>query len=108
MVGRYPGFIQSMLQSPCPEIRFLCRVAAADINSTTRGNINYITTLTGRSPLQYSAGLIKSALPVQVVPPEQQWRLGLLTALLTLRREKHIAVEETERLEAMLASLCST
>lgn len=108
VISRYPGFLQSLLQSPCPEVRVLCRVAAADPDSTTRANINYLQEMTGYSPRHYSSTVIKAAIPCAVVPSEQQWRLGLLSSLLSLRSEKHQSCEDTTRVEAMLASLCST
>ena len=108
VVGRFPGFLESMLDSPSQEVRILCRVAAADVNSTTRANIDYVTELSGYSPLQYGEQVIKSGLHLQSVPVEQQWRVGLLTSLLSLRREKHLNCEDTDRVESMLGSLCST
>ena len=39
VVGRYPGFLQSLLQSPSLEVQVLSRVAVADPSSTTRKNI---------------------------------------------------------------------
>ena len=44
----------------------------------------------------------------QAVPMEQHWRLGLLSFLLSLRREKHRSQEDTNRVEAMLVFLCTT
>ena len=45
---------------------------------------------------------------MQTVPQEQQWRLGLLSSLLSLHREKYLNQEDTDRVEAMLVSLCTT
>ena len=108
VTARYPGFIHSLLQSPCPEVRVLCRVASADPDSTKNANIQYVKDVTGYSPKEYSSSVIKSSLPRVRVPPEQQWRLGLLSSLLSLRLEKHQSCEETARVEAMIVSFCST
>ena len=108
VLGRYPGFLQSLLESPSQEVRFLSRVTLADRGSVTYDNIQYLKSLSGLSPVIYSAARIKSALPKQSVPTEQQWRLGLLSSLLSLKKEKFQSQEDTDRVESMLASLCST
>ena len=108
VLGRFPGFLQSLLESPSPEVRFLARVVVADGGSVTSENICHIKNVSGLSPLRYGGSRIKCSLPCQTVPPEQQWRLGLLSSLLSLRREKHRSQEDINRVEAMLVSLCTT
>merc|ERR1719319_435807 len=108
VLGRYPGFLQSLLQSPSLEVQLLSRVAAADPSFTTRQNIEYVRDISGVDPKQYGAACVAASLPTSQVPEEQQWRLGLLTSLLALRQEKYFSQEDSSRVEAMLASLCST
>ena len=108
VLGRYPGFLQSLLQSPSPEVQVLCQVAAADPSSTPRQNIEYVKQVSGVDPMRYGAACVAASLPTSQVPEEQQWRLGLLTSLLALRQEKYLSQEDSSRVEAMLASLCST
>ena len=108
VLGRFPGFMSSLLESPSPEVRFLARVTVADKASVTSENCQYVERLTGLSPVKYCLARIKSALPRLAVPPEQQWRMGLLSSLLALRKEKYRSQEDTNRVEAMLISLCST
>ena len=86
VLGRFPGFLHTLLESPSPEVRFLARVAVADRGSVTSENIQHVKTLSGLSPLQYNGARIKAALPRQSVPVEQQWRLGLLSSLLSLSK----------------------
>ena len=80
----------------------------SDGGSVTSDNIRHIKSVSGLSPLRYGGARIKCALPCQSVPQEQEWRLGLLSSLLSLRREKHRSLEDTDRVEAMLVSLCTT
>ena len=108
VLGRFPGFLHSIMESPSPKVYFLARVMVADRGSVTRDNVDYVKGVCGLSPLQYSGRMIKGALPMQTVPQEQQWRLGLLSSLLSLRREKYLNQEDTDRVEAMLVSLCTT
>ena len=42
------------------------------------------------------------------VPDGELWRLGLLDRLLALRTERQEDSDNTKRLVAMIASLCST
>ena len=97
--------MNSLMESPSPEVRFLARVTVADKASVTSENCQYVKRLTGLSPVQYGAARIKAALPRQSVPLEQQWRLGLLSSLLSLRKEKYRSQEDTARVEAMVVSL---
>ena len=108
VLARVPGFLISLLESPSAEVRFLSRVVAPDGGSVTSQNVRYFKKLTGLSPLQYGGITLKCALATQTVPPEQHWRLGLLSSLLSLRREKFRNQEETDRVESMLASRCNT
>ena len=71
-------------------------------------NIKYIDQLTCLSPWDYSGQRIKEQLPVQNVPEEQQWRLGLIEKLLDMRNLKHICAVDHTQISAWLDSLCST
>ena len=108
VVGRYPDFLQSLLQSPSLEVQVLSRVAVADPSSTTRKNIEYVKLLSGLHPAQYGSARVKAALPISTVPEEQRWRLGLLDSLLSMRQKKYQSQEDSSRVDAMLTSLCST
>ena len=108
VLARVSGFLSSVMESPSPEVRFLARVVVADGGSVTSENVRYVKSVSGLSPLKYGGSRMKCALPNQAVPTEQRWRLGLLSSLLALRREKHRSQEDTLRVEAMLVSLCTT
>ena len=108
VLARVPGFLSSIMESPSAEVRFLARLAVADGRSVTLENVRYVKRLPGLIPLRYSGTRLKCSLPSQAVPMEQHWRLGLLSSLLSLRREKHRSQEDTNRVEAMLVSLCTT
>ena len=63
MLAKYPGFFQSLLDSPSQEVVVLANVVARDPNSNTADNLVYIKELTELSPWTAS---IKFALPSQV------------------------------------------
>ena len=51
---------------------------------------------------------VKSMLPVEVVPENERWRLGLLDALLLERSSIEKEAGDTKRVIALISSLCST
>ena len=56
----------------------------------------------------YSSWRVRDFLPVQEVPEKESWRLGLLNSLLGMQTEKYLMVQDSERICAMIASLCNT
>ena len=108
VLSRYPGFVQSLLNSPSKEVRLLANIVARNPESTTYKNIKYIENLTDKSPWDYSGLVIRKRLPVQQIPDGEKWRIGLISKLLDMRRQKHLCVEDNTRISAWLDSLCST
>ena len=108
VLGRYSGFLSGLKRSPSSETRILVNIVARDPSSNTADNVRYIEELAGISPWSQTSVKVKAALPVKEVPDKEKWRLGLLQSLLELRKEKNLHIEDTERVTAMLGSLCST
>ena len=109
ILARYPGFFQSLLESPSKEVRMLVNMVKKDPRSTTCVNLRYIRMKTKLDEAeQFSSFRIRQELPIQEVPEEQQWRLGLLTSLLKKSKEKYTMVQDFKRITAMIDSLCST
>ena len=59
-------------------------------------------------PESYSSWKVREAQPVQRVPMNEMWRLGLLAKLMEIRRNKYMEVKDSQRITAMIDSLCST
>ena len=59
-------------------------------------------------PWVFSSQRIKLELPVRTIPENQQWRIGLMEKLMEMRCNKHLCVEDSARICAMLDSLCAT
>ena len=59
-------------------------------------------------PQFYSAPIVRLALPVKQVPESEKWRLGLLTSLMKVQREKQSRVEDTKHICGMIESLCNS
>jgi hypothetical protein len=108
ILARYPAFFQKLLNSPSKEIRLLANIVGRDSKSTTFRNLLYIQKLSGLDPWNFSSQRIKMKLPVKEVPDDQKWRIGLMSKLMEMKEEKHICVEDSTRICAMLDSLCST
>ena len=108
ILSRYPTFFQSLLNSPSREVALLARIAARDTRSVTHRNVAHIEKMSGLSPWDYGAKTIKSSLPTLQVPEEEKWRIGLLDTLLNMRRERNICLYDSQRITAMIDSLCNT
>jgi hypothetical protein len=97
VLSRYPGFYRNLLASPSREVRMLARMVSDDPRSTTCKNLRYLRELTSMEQAeQYSSWRIRKSLPVQEVPENEKWRLGLLTKLMELRLVKYHEVQENK------------
>ena len=72
-------------------------------------NLKYLSQLSGLShPEQWNSVKIREHLPVLSVPDSEKWRLGLITNLFKLKREKYHSAEDFQNISRMIDSLCST
>ena len=78
VLGRYPGFLKNLRESPSTEVRFLVNVLARDPSSNTAENIKYIKKLTGTCPWSSPASSVKATLPVQAVPDSEKRKALIL------------------------------
>ena len=109
VLSRYPRFYRSLASSVSREVRGLLKIVENDPRSTTFKNLKLIRERTGLSrPELFCARKIRSLLPSRKVPASEYWRLGLLTSLFTVKSEKYADVQDTERIVAMIHSLCNT
>ena len=87
----------------------LVNMVSKDPRSTTCRNLRYLRLVTKMDQAeQFSSSRIREALPVQHVPEKEKWRLGLLTSLLKMSKEKYTMVQDSKQITAMIDSLCST
>ena len=108
VLGRYSGFFRRLLDSPSKEVRMMAELAAGCAQTTTAANLAHLRQLTGLDPVLDSLQQLKQMLPRKEVPEKEQWRLGLLEQLLTLRSQQQSEGKDTKRVVALLSSLCST
>ena len=108
-MSRYSVFYRKLLQSPSREVQFLAKLVSTDPRSNTCSNLRYLVRMTSLDQPQYfTSARMRAALPVQTVPQSEEWRLGLIRSLISLRGEKWLKLEETKNIQSMLDSLCST
>ena len=108
VLGRYPGFYRRLCDSSSKEVRVMVELATGWAQTVTAINLGHLRQLTGLDPAVDSIRQIREALPVKEVPECEQWRLGLLDALLALRSERLKNKEDVISVIAQLSSLCST
>ena len=90
-------------------MRVLARMVSADPRSTTCRNLSYLREITGLANVEwYSSWRVRDSLPAMKVPEKERWRLGLLNSLLDMQSEKHLMVQDSKHICAMIDSLCST
>ena len=86
----------------------MAELVAKDARSTTAGNLAYLTSLIGLDCMSVDKLQVKSLLPVESVPDNESWRLGLLDILLQERGVLEKEGGDTKRVISMISSLCST
>ena len=84
------------------------RIVARDVRSVTSRNVKLIESVSGLSPWDYSKWRIKEKLTKTIVPANNEWRVGLLEKLLTLRQNKQASFDDTTQVDGMISSLCCT
>ena len=109
-MGRYPKFVKKLLDSPSKEVRFLSRVLLSDRRSQINKNVYYLSSVTSVNILEYPLYKYKQLLPRKSVPVSDQWRLGLLSALLNARKSKNFFSLNLNKSQCqdMIDSLCSS
>ena len=102
--SRYSKFVQKLLQSPSKEIRFLGKVLKSD----TRSNIWILNNLTNVNIILTNKYQMRSAILVDPIQGNDQWRVRLLNVLLDARKSNNCEDLNLnkEQLDSMIQSLC--
>ena len=106
--SKYSKFVQKLLQSPSKEIRFLSKVLKSDTRSTLGKNIWFLNNLTNVNIILTNKYQMRSAIPKNPIPENDQWRVRLLNVLLDARKSKNYEDLNLnkEQLDSMIQSLC--
>ena len=94
---RSVGFLSSLLNSPSPEVSVCARLCVRDVRTSLGSNIRYLRDMTGLDPWIAEKRSIMGRLhneEQEVVPVQDEWRIGYLKELLTQRLEAKYGCEE--------------
>ena len=108
ILSQYVSFLQRLRKSVSTEVRLMSYIAAADIRSTTGRNCHYLTQEFEIDPWTSSPHELKSRYRYYDVPDADSWRLPLLTTLLQQRYEVNACGEDSDTVDGLIESLCSS
>ena len=107
--ARYIGFYQSLVKSPSKEVAVISRIVGQDAASTTGNNLLSLRIETGLDAKTAPISKVKEALDVKMTVPEVDcWRLPLVSKYIKIRSELKTACENTDYIDDLLNSLCSS
>ena len=90
------------------EVSLMAEIVSKDARTNTAGNLAYLASLTSLDCTTVTKFEVKSLLPVENVPENETWRLGLLDTLLQERCCIEREGGDIRRVTAMISSLCAT
>ena len=108
ILSQYVSFLQRLRNSVSNEVRIMSYIAAADIRSTTGRNCHNLSQEFHIDPWTSSPSELKSRYSFCEVPDADSWRLPLLTTLLQQRYDLNACGEDTDTVDGLIESLCST
>ena len=105
----YVVFFRTLLGSSSLEVQFLAHLVMKDSRSTSckSSKLLEMKTYLG-NPCDFSSAKLKASLPIQNIPENEIWRLGLLKNLFILIDLKLSRMESTQDICAMIDSLLNT
>ena len=108
-LSRYVKFFRSLLSSPSKEVAIIARVIGQNATTTTGKNLLNISLETNlstwSSPLSKFHEVIEKE---REAPEEEKWRISLLQGYLKIRQEQLLSCCDTEYIDNLISSLCST
>ena len=110
ILSRYVKFVDSLLNSASPEVVAVANNAVNDEGSTTGANLFNLQQLTVLNSKEMSPARVMEALKKQdkTMPAAEQWRIPLLEKLMIARSQKEQTLQETNDINLLINSLCSS
>ena len=107
---RYVKFVRKLLSSKSDEVRLLANLVGRDAQSNTGNNLTRLWLETGLDPWSRSMDMFSQALTKarRQVPAQDIWRLEFLEKLLKRRSQLESNLENTDDINIIINSLCST
>ena len=108
ILSRFVKFFHGLTKCTGMETTTLAGLAQADARSTLGKNLRKITLETGKDARWAAPAIFRDCFKAIPVPEGDMWRIPLLARLLEERRDKEAMEEDTETVEELLNSLCSS
>ena len=108
ILSQYVSFLRRLRRSVSAEVRIMSMIAAADIRSTTGKNCYNIAREFDSNPWATSSIYFKSKYTMYEVAETDSWRLPLLENLLNQRYDLGVCGENTETVQGLIDSMCSS
>ena len=108
ILSRYVKFYRSLLNSPSHEVAVVARLVGKDAKSVTGKNLLNIRLETKLNVFSAPLQKIKDAISLATPPAPEQWKLYLLDKYISRRKDLRTRCEETNYLDNLIDSLCST
>ena len=110
ILSRYIKFVRSLLRSESPEVRSVANKLVRDRGSTTGINIARLREETRLNTWTASPAKVRHVLleAEQVVPDNEQWSIPLLQKLLEERQVMESDLSNTDNIDDLISSLCTS
>ena len=110
ILSRYVKFVQNLLTSPSPEVVAVANSAVNDRGSTTGANLFKMHEMTGLNPLVTNGTEVMKVLldSEQSMPANEKWRIKFLEKLLWTKQQRELYVEDTNDIDILISTLCSS
>ena len=108
ILGRYPKFIRSLLDSPSLEVAVIARVVMRDAKTTTGRNVLNLKIETSLDAVSAPLSKFRELFSSARVPALDHWKFYLLSKYLKLRDDLEIRCEDTKYINDLINSLCSS
>ena len=108
LFSRYVNFVKSLRDSSSSEIKNLFEIIGYDPQSNTGRNLYFIRSQTGMDPYSVSPRTVRNydmRLPISTF---EKWRIPLLDKLISRRRTLQDKMGDTEEVDGIINSLCTT
>ena len=110
VLARYCKFLFSLRSSPSMEVRVVANLAGADIRSITGSNVHNIEMEAGQKLNEDNLGKLRQTLlnTKTEVPSKDTWRIACLRKFLSERYEMKSKCQDTEPVQILIDSLCTS
>ena len=108
-IARYVNFLKSLFECKSKEVAVLSRMVANNVSTITGRNILNIKLETGISPVKTTSKLLEYILNMQEKSVDiKEWDSWLLEKYLDIRNDLRSKGENTEYIDSLIVSLCSS